>query len=75
MIVCICRVVSERTIQQAITEGASTVEDLSRRCAAGSCCGACVPMLTTMLGRGGASSPDCSPRAPVLKSDPAGGTT
>lgn len=74
MIVCVCRAVSDRTIRQAVTEGASTLEDVARKCGAGTCCGACVNAVATLIGRHGPSaSPDCSPRAPAVKSDPAGG--
>ena len=41
MIVCLCRGVTERTVKQAVCEGACTVEDIGDHCRAGTGCGAC----------------------------------
>ena len=49
MFVCICRGVTSDTIQKAMTDGAQTVGDLSMVTGAGTCCGACVDTLHTML--------------------------
>jgi len=49
VIVCSCRTVSDRTVDAAIAAGASTVEDLVRRCGAGSRCGGCHPELVRIL--------------------------
>jgi bacterioferritin-associated ferredoxin len=48
MIVCICRGVSDRTINEAIDDGARSVRDL-QRCGIGDCCGSCHNSLRKML--------------------------
>lgn len=42
MIVCHCRVVTDRDVDQAIAEGARTVAAVCRRTSAAQDCGACV---------------------------------
>ncbi len=51
MIVCLCRGVSERHVEAAIARGASTSEEVGRVCGAGRDCGACCPMLESLLER------------------------
>lgn len=41
MFICLCRGVSDRTVQQVIDEGACTVAEVGTRCGAGTDCGAC----------------------------------
>ncbi|HSR61900.1 MAG TPA: (2Fe-2S)-binding protein [Gammaproteobacteria bacterium] len=41
MIVCVCNVISEHDIRQAVSEGADTVEQLGDRLNLGRCCGVC----------------------------------
>lgn len=41
MIVCCCEAVSDKKILNVIQEGASSVEDVTRRCGAGGDCGSC----------------------------------
>lgn len=41
MYICICNAVTERHIEQAVEEGALTVDDLQQRLALGSQCGNC----------------------------------
>lgn len=41
MYVCICNAVTDRHIEQAVYEGALTVEDLQRKLSLGSQCGNC----------------------------------
>lgn len=48
MIVCICRGVSDRSINQAIDEGARSLHDL-QRCGIGDQCGSCHNSLRKML--------------------------
>jgi len=48
MIVCICRGVSDRTINEAIDDGARSVRDL-QRCGIGDQCGSCHNALRKML--------------------------
>ncbi|MCI0569721.1 MAG: (2Fe-2S)-binding protein [Myxococcaceae bacterium] len=49
MIVCICRVVSDRTIRAAINEGASTVHQVAMACRAGTVCGGCRPQIAELV--------------------------
>src|SRR4051794_17652684 len=41
MIVCVCANVSERKLRAVVSDGATTVREVQRRCAAGAGCGAC----------------------------------
>lgn len=41
MIVCVCNVISEHDIRQAVSEGADSVEQLGDRLNLGQCCGVC----------------------------------
>ena len=43
MIVCICKVVSDRQIRAAGKGGATRLTDLSRQTGLGTCCGKCLP--------------------------------
>jgi bacterioferritin-associated ferredoxin len=45
MIVCICRRISDRDVDAMIDNGASTIDDIGRRCGAGTDCGTCVAEL------------------------------
>ena len=49
MIVCLCRGVGESAVNAAITEGASTLDELVAACTAGSDCGACRISLLEIL--------------------------
>jgi bacterioferritin-associated ferredoxin len=49
MIVCHCEVVSDRHIRDAVACGASTVDEIGDRCAAGTRCGSCRPTIDTLL--------------------------
>ena len=49
MIVCSCRLVSDRLIRQRIDAGASTVDEVLRQTGAGSDCGACLLDIRRML--------------------------
>ena len=49
MVVCSCRAVNDRTVDAAIAAGASTVDDLIAKCAAGGRCGGCRPELQRLL--------------------------
>ena len=49
MIVCLCRGVSERQVETAVTKGAMTVHEVARACGAGSDCGACRHMLSALI--------------------------
>ncbi len=49
MIVCLCRVVTDRTVRESIRGGARTVEEVGASCRAGTSCGACRPMIASMI--------------------------
>lgn len=55
MIVCMCHPTSDRDLDAVIDEGARTVEDIGRRCGAGTGCGACVDDLRERLSQRGAA--------------------
>ncbi|MFP5246866.1 MAG: bacterioferritin-associated ferredoxin [Thermoanaerobaculia bacterium] len=55
MIICICRGKSEKDIERAIGNGASTVRDLAR-CGIGDQCGSCHSSLRAMLAKAAASA-------------------
>jgi bacterioferritin-associated ferredoxin len=56
MIVCLCHPTSDRDVDAIIDEGARTVEDIGRRCGAGTGCGACVGELHERLTAKGCGS-------------------
>jgi bacterioferritin-associated ferredoxin len=43
MIVCVCKAVSDRHIRAAVREGATRLQEVSRRTGLGTCCGKCLP--------------------------------
>ncbi|HEX2040598.1 MAG TPA: (2Fe-2S)-binding protein [Acidimicrobiales bacterium] len=49
MYVCACKAVTDRTVRAALAAGAHSVEDVTRRCGAGSECGGCLPLLQELL--------------------------
>lgn len=49
MLVCHCRVVSDRTIRAAMAAGATDVNAVGQRCGAGTACGGCVPGIEQLL--------------------------
>lgn len=49
VIVCHCNIVSDRTIREAIRDGACTRSAVARRCGAGNFCGGCVPEIDALL--------------------------
>jgi bacterioferritin-associated ferredoxin len=70
MIVCACHPTSDRDVDEIIDDGARTVEDISRRCGAGTGCGACLDELRDRLvARGVNGCPrDCAPDLVSLRS-------
>lgn len=54
MIVCLCHPTSDRDIDAMIDDGVRTVEEISRKCGAGTGCGACVGELRERLQAKGA---------------------
>ncbi|MGH7398406.1 MAG: (2Fe-2S)-binding protein [Candidatus Rokuibacteriota bacterium] len=63
MILCLCRGISDRAVEAAIADGASTVAQIERACGAGGDCGACGDLLDALVERarhghyGGAAQP------------------
>lgn len=49
MYVCLCKGVSARTIRRHAEEGARCVEEIGRRCGAGTVCGTCRPDICGLL--------------------------
>lgn len=49
MYVCSCRVVNSSTIEEVIEAGATSIDDISRECGAGSRCGGCWPTLMALI--------------------------
>ena len=49
MIVCICKVVSDRHIRRLAGEGVSSLREVSRETGLGTCCGKCVPQAREVL--------------------------
>lgn len=49
MYVCICAAVTESEVRGCIATGASTVDDIGERCAAGTGCGSCLERLDALL--------------------------
>ena len=70
MIVCLCYPASDRDIDAIIDEGARTVEDIGRKCGAGTGCGTCVGELRERLESRGANScaRDCATDLVSIKS-------
>ena len=70
MLVCICHPTSDRDIESVIDEGARTVDDIGRKCGAGTGCGACVDELRDRLSQRGANacSRDCAADLVSLRS-------
>ena len=63
MIVCLCHPTSDRDLDAVIDDGARTVEEIGRRCGAGTGCGSCLEELRERLvSRGANGCPrDCAP--------------
>ncbi len=63
MIVCLCKVVTDRAIDQLIDDGAASAAEIAQACGAGAGCGACVPaiegMIAAMLAGGPSACRDC----------------
>ena len=51
MILCLCRGVSDRTVEAAIADGACTVAQIEGACGAGGDCGACGDLLDALVER------------------------
>jgi bacterioferritin-associated ferredoxin len=60
VLVCHCKVVTDREVQAAVSAGARDEFDVADTCGAGSVCGGCVPLITALLSEG-----TCAPRCAV----------
>ena len=60
MLVCLCKVVSDRQVKEAIGRGASTVSAIAKATRAGTDCGACLEAIAEILRE--ESNEPCKPR-------------
>ena len=49
MIICHCKAVSERTVREAVREGARSCRQVTRSCEAGRICGGCRPLIREII--------------------------
>jgi bacterioferritin-associated ferredoxin len=72
MLLCLCHPTTDRDVDAAIDDGARTVQDLARRCGAGTGCGGCIDELRGRLAARGANtcSRDCAVPLVPLRSGP-----
>jgi len=70
MIVCVCKVVSDRHIKAAVKSGAGCLRDLTRELGVGTCCGKCLPEAKAVL----LATLDARKDAAALTYFPAAGT-
>lgn len=70
MFVCVCKAVSDKSIVNAVDEGARSVADLRRTLGLGSCCGKCVPAARSLIRE--RCHGDSAPAAGVERYRPAG---
>ena len=52
MLICSCKAVSARTVRATIAAGAESIEDVGRRCGAGTDCGGCHLLIEELLVQG-----------------------
>jgi bacterioferritin-associated ferredoxin len=69
MIVCLCHPTSDRDVDSIIDDGARSVEEIGRRCGAGTGCGTCVDELRDRLAAKGCAR-DCAADVVPLRSRP-----
>jgi bacterioferritin-associated ferredoxin len=56
VLVCLCHPLSDRELDKLVDDGADTVEEIGRRCGAGTGCGACLDELAEAVQRGAEQS-------------------
>lgn len=61
MYVCLCKGVSDRTVLATIRAGARTLNEVSKRCGAGTDCGACRGTIREMIEDNESECPYSSP--------------
>jgi len=49
MIVCLCVGITDKRIRELAEDGATSAEEVGRRCRAGTDCGACVPTIASLV--------------------------
>ena len=49
MVVCHCRAVNDRRLRTVIDAGATSPEEIARRCGAGGSCGGCRPTIESLI--------------------------
>lgn len=49
MFVCLCRVVTDRQVEEAVRNGATTISDVGDSCDAGTGCGGCHEQLQNII--------------------------
>ncbi|WP_428311261.1 (2Fe-2S)-binding protein [Hydrocarboniphaga sp.] len=49
MYVCVCKAVSDHRIKRMVQDGVTTLREISRETALGTCCGKCVPAARELL--------------------------
>lgn len=57
MYVCVCKAVSDNRIKRMVEEGVTTLREISRETALGTCCGKCVPAARAVLSEALAAQP------------------
>lgn len=72
VLVCLCHPTSDRDVDAVIDEGARTVDEIGRKCGAGTGCGACVDELRDRLHAKGANTcaRDCAQDLVSVRSRP-----
>jgi bacterioferritin-associated ferredoxin len=73
VIICICRGKSDRDVNRAIANGASSVRDL-QRCGMGDQCGSCVKSLRSMIAEASLTLSATMPSAAMAAACPTCGT-
>ncbi len=56
MFVCLCRVVTDRQVEEAVRDGATTISDVGDHCDAGTGCGGCHDRLQEIIDKSVSSS-------------------
>jgi bacterioferritin-associated ferredoxin len=49
MYVCLCKGINNRTLRRVIVEGARSVDEVGRRCGAGTACGSCRSDIASLI--------------------------
>jgi bacterioferritin-associated ferredoxin len=68
MVVCLCKGVSDKMIQQLVKNGAGSLRQIVQACQAGTDCGSCLCQVRELIERTKAA--DAAPAAQAAGSDP-----